>query len=432
MQQRLLFKLDQGPHSRGLRCHTSGLFLGPHALLRRDDDGNFEARGESDLRQAFSDIYGDETEWESRIRSVKLVASALNKGEMARAMMTAVLMRLPDPDGSIRISDVDGTLAKAGFNPDEPRDERGRWTTGGESGIIGHGDDRYTAGVQLADAGMSDASDDPVAQAAVRAADAEARHSSRSGGSRDKPAAHSRSWESFFSDVFAEIGRAEISESNANRAAIDAGAKAIAEGYDAYGRFMERPIGGTVPITPDFPIWGYGDSARLAPERPIVVGDAVDTAANVLSIVPFAGSARVASKIPELAAVEREAFIILPTELPKNFDTTWPVGRYVIPTDALPGTAPYGNNVERQIGDMFQEALPDVKLILKPAPLNGVDIGVPKESASEFGFQFAEIKPLSASGYNRFRNQVRRWNLAEPVQLFTYDYDGNIYLGFPR
>jgi hypothetical protein len=210
------------------------------------------------------------------------------------------------------------------------------------------------------------------------------------------------------------------------------GAKAIVEEYDAYSRLMERPVGGTVPITPDFPIWGYGDNARLAPERPIVVGDAVDAAANVLSILPFAGSARVASRIPELAAIEREAFVILPSELPKSFDTTWPVGRYVIPKDALPGTAPYGNDVERQIGDLFQEAVPDVRLVLNRAPLNGVDIAVPAERADSVGFRFAEIKPLSNAGYYRFKAQVRRWNLAEPVQLFTYDYDGNIYLGFPR
>ena len=37
-------------------------------------------------------------------------------------------MRLPQPAGSVRITDKDGVLAKAGYDPDEPRDERGRWT----------------------------------------------------------------------------------------------------------------------------------------------------------------------------------------------------------------------------------------------------------------------------------------------------------------
>lgn len=148
MLQPLMFKLEQDPKGRGLRCDENGLFLARQALLQRDIEGNFQARSAADLRKIFRGIYRDEADWQSCIRSVKLVAKALNKGDMARATMIAVLTRLPDP------GDVDGVLAKAGFNPDEPRDERGRWTTDGNG---------TSAGAQLADAGMSDASDDPVA-----------------------------------------------------------------------------------------------------------------------------------------------------------------------------------------------------------------------------------------------------------------------------
>lgn len=102
---------------------------------------------------------------------MKLVADALNKGEIARAMITAVLMRLPDPAGAIHAADVHCAVAKAGFNPDEARDERGRWTSGGSDGAYADMDLRQ-AGTQLADAGMSDVSNDPVAQAAARAEDA--------------------------------------------------------------------------------------------------------------------------------------------------------------------------------------------------------------------------------------------------------------------
>jgi hypothetical protein len=129
-----------------------------------DRHGFFEPRGGVELEEIFDRTYGYETSWQSRIRSVNLVADALNKGEMARAMMVAVLMRLPHPGSTIRMADVDGTLAKAGFNPDEPRDEQGRWTNGGASS------DAYgRAGIQLADAGLSDVSNDPVAQAVARA-----------------------------------------------------------------------------------------------------------------------------------------------------------------------------------------------------------------------------------------------------------------------
>ena len=76
---------------------------------------------------------GSEGSWRYLSRRNGL-AEALNNGDMARAMMAAVLMRLPEPEGPIRIVDVDGVLSKAGFNPDEPRDERGRWTEDGDNG----------------------------------------------------------------------------------------------------------------------------------------------------------------------------------------------------------------------------------------------------------------------------------------------------------
>lgn len=166
MHRHLMFKLDQDPKGSGLRCDDAGLFLGPSPLLRQDWSGNFEARPAGELREIFGWTYDTET-WESRIRSVNLIAEALNKRELAGAMMLAVLMRLPDPADAIGIADIDAVLAKAGFNPDEPRDERGRWTSGDANGDP----ERRSAGVQLADAGLSDAFNDPVTQAAARAAE---------------------------------------------------------------------------------------------------------------------------------------------------------------------------------------------------------------------------------------------------------------------
>ncbi|MGD0192594.1 MAG: hypothetical protein ABSD74_17795, partial [Rhizomicrobium sp.] len=153
MSQTLMFKLAQAPSSNGLRCDADGLFLARNSLLRKDDEGHFQPRAAPDLRQIFSGLYGNEADWESRIRSVNLVAKALNKGDMARAAMTAVLMRLPDPEGPDCFADQRGPLAKAGFNPDELRDERGRWAIGGNDGSDSNVTDR-TPRVQLADSGF--------------------------------------------------------------------------------------------------------------------------------------------------------------------------------------------------------------------------------------------------------------------------------------
>jgi hypothetical protein len=168
--QQPMFKLDQNPNGRGLRCDGGGLFLGRDALLRKNDEGDFEARSDAELEKTLSGVYGGGTKWESHIRSVKLVANALNKGDMARAAMTAVLMRLPDPGTPVRIADMNGALAKAGYDPDEPRDERGRWTNGGDGASVAPSSTHRDPRIQLADVGMSDASNDPVAEAVARAA----------------------------------------------------------------------------------------------------------------------------------------------------------------------------------------------------------------------------------------------------------------------
>lgn len=178
MGQQPLFKLDQNPNGRGLRCDAEGLFLGREPLLRRNREGNFEARPADELQKIFHRTYGGDANWESRVRSVKLVAAALNKGDLARAAMTAVLMRLPEPGCPVSIADVDGVLAKAGFDPDEPRDERGRWTADGSESAspnTPHRDPR----IQLADIGMSDASNDPLAEAVARAAEAAQRENAQ-------------------------------------------------------------------------------------------------------------------------------------------------------------------------------------------------------------------------------------------------------------
>jgi hypothetical protein len=129
MAEALLFKLDS--KGRGLRCDQDGLFLGNEPLLERATQNSFQPRASAQIRKILSGAYRAESDWSSRVRSVDVVAKALNNGDVARAMMAAVLMRLPEPGGGIHISDVDGVLAKAGYDPDEPRDSHGRWTTDG-------------------------------------------------------------------------------------------------------------------------------------------------------------------------------------------------------------------------------------------------------------------------------------------------------------
>jgi hypothetical protein len=125
-------------------------------------------------------------------------------------------------------------------------------------------------------------------------------------------------------------------------------------------------------------------------------------------------------------------FIIRPSEVPVRFNTRLPIGGYAIPANAVPGTTTYGNLVGEQIGKLLQDSAPDVPMILRTSPgIKGVDVEVPFDQASDFGFQFGEIKPATDYGFRTFNAQVARWKLPAPVQVITYDYQGNIYYGFP-
>jgi hypothetical protein len=62
----------------------------------------------------------------------------------------------------------------------------------------------------------------------------------------------------------------------------------------------------------------------------------------------------------------------------------------------------------------------------------GVDVTVGQKYVDQVGFQYAEIKPLSACGEARFNQQVLNWNYPEPVQAITYDASGNVFLGFSK
>ena len=74
---------------------------------------------------------GDATRLQS---SLQAIVRSLNGGEFARAAIAAVLTRTPElsPDAARRLSSANDNLTK--YDPDEPRDRHGRWTTDGAAG----------------------------------------------------------------------------------------------------------------------------------------------------------------------------------------------------------------------------------------------------------------------------------------------------------
>ena len=61
----------------------------------------------------------------------------------------------------------------------------------------------------------------------------------------------------------------------------------------------------------------------------------------------------------------------------------------------------------------------------------GIDVSVPEKHIARLGFAHAEIKPLSASGEKKLRQQVGKWGYdPSTVSAITYDANGNVYFGF--
>jgi hypothetical protein len=125
-----LFRLDDDAGGLGLSCDAGGLALAGVPLLYRTAAGFApRPRDELDLLLRHAN-QGRGAPLALSDSGLRAVASALNRGDLAKAQMAAVFMRVPelDPDTAVRLILADDTLAK--FNPGQPRDDHGRWTAG--------------------------------------------------------------------------------------------------------------------------------------------------------------------------------------------------------------------------------------------------------------------------------------------------------------
>ena len=111
------------------------------------------------------------------------------------------------------------------------------------------------------------------------------------------------------------------------------------------------------------------------------------------------------------------------------------LGTINLSEDLTFGTTSFGNAAHVETANLFEQLYPEVAqnggFSMRVLPgQTGVDVTVGEQYVDQVGFQFAEIKPLSASGAARFNQQVLNWNLQSPVQAITYDANGNVFLRF--
>ena len=123
----------RGAAGRGICVDAEGATIGPDCSLVRRTSRGYHAINREDasaLQKCLVDAAPDQV-W--LFRQCQRIADALNKGEIALAQIYGLRIRIEELDLR-RLVQV--ALAKAGFNPDEPRIPRGdphggEWTTDG-------------------------------------------------------------------------------------------------------------------------------------------------------------------------------------------------------------------------------------------------------------------------------------------------------------
>lgn len=126
-----MFKLAGNPGGGdGLYCGPEGLFLGPSAVIAKDD-GSYRVRSDAEVTALLVAAYGPEQETAGLLHRLGLIRDALQRDDLCNAMILAVHAQLGpiSTDGRARLD----KFAKHNFNPDEPRDWHGRWTDSGST-----------------------------------------------------------------------------------------------------------------------------------------------------------------------------------------------------------------------------------------------------------------------------------------------------------
>src|SRR5215467_13865351 len=119
--------------SNGLCCDERGVALGPIASVETAQANGrrvYRVRPAEEIARTLALAYDPFTpdDLARRLSGLDVAARALEVGDMAKAAAATVLLKLP-PFSADAIAKLarDPTLKK--YSPDQPRDERGRWTS---------------------------------------------------------------------------------------------------------------------------------------------------------------------------------------------------------------------------------------------------------------------------------------------------------------
>src|ERR1700733_4103762 len=115
------YRLEPPDHPSGVSCDENGPALGPIPLLLKTADG-FELPPVDELQRLLHKTFGRPFDSSVLLRGLPTVARALNDGDLARAMMATLLLRLPalSEDEATRARDAVAMAKAAVDDPKHP------------------------------------------------------------------------------------------------------------------------------------------------------------------------------------------------------------------------------------------------------------------------------------------------------------------------
>jgi hypothetical protein len=355
----------------GVSCDEGGAFVGAVPMLvrtRRHGRDEWRPRDCDVLSKEMSAQYGLPVDMSSKRGGLKAIANALNEGDMARAQVATLLLRIPNPPslskgapsrqemiklaGELQWSG----LLKADWDPDlhprwpagAPDSQGGQFAPKGddEVGALPNSQGNRTgsdnsrsdgtladARIHLADAGVSDASDDPMAQAAARASEEAQRNTSAE--TTAAGSEHGNLWQRLGAELsdgtkafFAGIGRTQIKQSTADLVTDIRAVGEIAHAVRAYEEYRAQPLLSAngqpvlVPVISVADIFSdqtamMGELSKPNPSRmrPATNADWINSLVDAASLasmaiapeVKIAGSAAEAVESVDVAAISTDA-----------------------------------------------------------------------------------------------------------------------------
>jgi hypothetical protein len=472
-----MFRLSNDPGERGFSCTPDGVALAGITLIRKTPAG-FIPRPAGEIASLLKAAYGDRPmALPSRLDTI---AKALNSGDFAMAMIAAVHTQTPELDAAaaMRLAQAEDRLAKYNYDPDEPRDGRGRWTAEGSDASIDPTalptDDNREAGADNRPQRVAEntfpprgsaSSDAPVSSGdniSGAPADGEASH---------KPTTLQETFEQKYDGLKTEEFAKQVGlfgywlEAHGRELSPAEKERALAEysflqdrlssriyredtsaGEDRYLLYAALQLyqgatnSGLVPVghLPASMLAVGSAAAAFDTPSPSRLRPTPRLLTEGLATEPHEPPENIAGGIGrETAGIARGKDITEQVlgggaaEVSASLAEPQIIGSFPVPKDLKFGTTPFGDYAHRAVGDLLRELYPEAKFILRVGRgQTEVDVQVRQESINTVGFRYGEIKPLSASGKSRFNRQVLDWDLPEPVQPITYDAAGNVFLGF--